>query len=153
MTIGQLCNDLTTIVDVNQLSATVTEDITSATAVNIVQTNNESTSSSKGAKSEVYDDRLNTINIPDDYAADRQYFISMIDQFKKMWDGYLGHITAAMHRVELDPPAAKLIHTVPYRARPKERYLQKNEIDNKYAFYECYRADPSRAGLACCVQS
>lgn len=45
-------------------------------------------------------------------------------------DGQLGHIETATNRVQLDPPASRLIHSVPYRAGPKARDSEKNGIDN-----------------------
>lgn len=47
-----------------------------------------------------------------------------------MWDGYLGHIIVAVHRIELTPSDTRPIHLAPYRAGPKARNFEKTEIDN-----------------------
>lgn len=53
----------------------------------------------------------------------------MLEQFQSMWDGRLGTIKAAKHRIELTPPNARPIHSVPYRAGPVARTFEKTEID------------------------
>ena len=52
----------------------------------------------------------------------------MLSEFAEMWDGQLGTITAAKHRIDLDPPDSIPIHSVPYRAGPKAREFEKQEI-------------------------
>lgn len=69
-------------------------------------------------------------NIPGDHATYRDNFIRLLELFRFTWDGYLGHIRTAPSRVELDPPITKPIHSVPYRAGPKTRDFEKNEINN-----------------------
>lgn len=41
-----------------------------------------------------------------------------------MWDGYLGRIKAAKHRIELTPPDVIPVQNMPYRAGPKARELE-----------------------------
>lgn len=49
---------------------------------------------------------------------------------KSVLDGHLDHVAAATHRVELDPPETRLIHTASYPAGTKAKDFEKNEIDN-----------------------
>lgn len=106
------------------------EDATLTAAVSIFQSDNEYTSSTKGAEIQALDDWRSSINIPDDYASYREDIDDMFEPFKSMWDGHFGHITSATHRVVLDPPATMPTHFVPYRAGQKARDFKRNEVEN-----------------------
>lgn len=54
---------------------------------------------------------------------------SLLTEFTSMWDGHLGTIQTVKHRIDLDPPKAKPIHSAPYRAGPAARQLEREEID------------------------
>lgn len=56
----------------------------SSIAINISQSNNENTSSSKGARIQVPDDWRSSINISDGYAANRDDFIGILKPLESM---------------------------------------------------------------------
>ena len=52
----------------------------------------------------------------------------MLEDYTHMWDGRLGNVEAAKHRINF-VPGAKPVCQAPYRAGPKQRELEKMEID------------------------
>ena len=70
------------------------------------------------------------INFNDEYAEYRDEFISMLEKYESMWDGHIGQITVAKHRIDLVDEGMRPIHAHPYRAGPKRRELEKAELDN-----------------------
>lgn len=80
----RLCNNLTIIVDLNQVPPTSTENPSLAAAVNIIQSDNENTSSPKVVNIQVSNEWRSTINITDDYAAYCDDCIWMLETFKSM---------------------------------------------------------------------
>lgn len=119
MIMGRRCNSLTIIVNLNPFPRKSTVDLTFATTVSIVQSNNESTSSPKGDHSQVPDEWRNIISNPDYHASYREYFIRMLELFKSIWNGRLNHMTTTTNGLELDPPVTSSIKYVPYRALEK----------------------------------
>lgn len=75
------------------------------------------------------DDWREQVEISPKYDEYRPQIINMLEEFQSMRDGNLGTIKAAKHRVELTPPNARPIHSVPYRAGLKARTFEKTEID------------------------
>lgn len=57
----------------------------------------------------------------------------MIEQFQKMWDAYIEHITTVTHHVELELPNTRPIHFVPYHAGSKDRQFKKAKIKSMLA--------------------
>lgn len=47
-------------------------------------------------------------------------FIKMMASYASMWDGHLGEISVAQHRIHLNPPNAPLIHVTSYRAELRQ---------------------------------
>lgn len=127
MIIGNLCNNLTIIVDRVQLHPASAEELTSLRAVSIVQSYNENVFSPKGTKMRASHDCFDSINMPDDNASYHHGFILMLEPFKKMWGGHICHMTTATDRVELNPLATRPIHSVSYRVGPKAIDFEKNK--------------------------
>ena len=46
-----------------------------------------------------------------------------------MWDGTLGLIKATEHHIDLEA-GSRPVHQPPYRAGPKQREMEKKEIDS-----------------------
>lgn len=127
MRMRKICNNVTTAVNLKQLSTTPTEDLTLATTVYIVQSGKENTSSAKGAEIQSPHYWRTSINISDECATYRDDFVRMLKPFKQRWDGCLGHIKTAIHRVELNPLATRPLHSVPYRAELIARDFEKTK--------------------------
>lgn len=53
----------------------------------------------------------------------------MLAKLQKMWDGRLGRVPIAKHRVEWITLDLRHINAASYRAEPKARELEKTEID------------------------
>ena len=51
-----------------------------------------------------------------------------MEPFQDMCDGRLGHITVAKHRIDLKPNS-KPVYQAPYRAGPKQRELEREQIE------------------------
>lgn len=64
----------------------------------------------------------------DDYEEAKDEFIKMLSEFEMIWDGHLGRIQNAKHRIALSPADAKPIQSALYWASPKARHFEKNEI-------------------------
>lgn len=47
-----------------------------------------------------------------------------------MRDRHFGTMKTVNNRIDLDPPEAKTVHSVPYRAFLAARWLEKTDIDN-----------------------
>lgn len=73
------------------------------------------------------------IDISDKYGKHRGDIIYILSQFEHMWDGHLGRITTAKHRIELLEPTTRSVHSAPYRASSKTREFEKLEIEQKLA--------------------
>lgn len=67
------------------------------------------------------------VNLSDNYSQYQQVFIQMLQAFSNMWDGHLGRISVAKHRIDLTPGASP-IHSAPYRARTKVPKFHQIEI-------------------------
>ena len=61
-----------------------------------------------------------------------------------MWDGRLGNVDAAKHRIKL-VPGTKTVFQTPYRAGPKQRELEKMEI---YKMKDAGAIEPSTSEWA-----
>lgn len=46
-----------------------------------------------------------------------------------MWDGHLGHVSVAEHRIKLVHEITKPVHSAPYRAGPTSRELVNIEVE------------------------
>lgn len=57
----------------------------------------------------------------------------MLEEFQVIWDGHLGQLNTATHRVEEYSPEAKSMHAVPYRADLKTRETERVEHDEMQA--------------------
>lgn len=53
----------------------------------------------------------------------------MMTDFADMWDRRLWTVCRDKHRLEFEPPEALPIQITPYRAGPRARELEKEEID------------------------
>lgn len=95
MLTGQLCNNVTRIVDLDKLPPASKEDPSLASAVIILQIDNKNTSSPKETKKQPSDEWHNSISISNGYAAYRYDFLHMLGPFESMSDGHLGHTTTA----------------------------------------------------------
>lgn len=70
------------------------------------------------------------MEISHSYVEYRPRIIEMMEEFKKMSNGHLGKIKVSKNRIELTPPEARPIHSVPYGAGPATRTFEKTEIDS-----------------------
>ena len=52
----------------------------------------------------------------------------MLRKYAHMWDGSLGEISTAEHRIDLTPEA-KPVRSAPYRAGPKARRAEREEVE------------------------
>jgi len=57
----------------------------------------------------------------------REIVWGLLAKYRQMWDGHLGHVTTANHRIELIP-GAKPVQVQPYRAGPRARELESEEV-------------------------
>ena len=88
----------------------------------------------KSDEKRLEEDWRDEINFNDKkYAEFKEPFLDMMSNFSDMWDGRLGTITAAKHRIDLDPVDSRPIHSAPYRAGPKAREFEKQEIQKMLA--------------------
>lgn len=69
------------------------------------------------------------VNVGQSYDGYRQEIIKMLQEYKDMWDGRLGQLGIAKHRIVLTSTDIWPINFVPYRAGRKEREFEKMEID------------------------
>lgn len=69
------------------------------------------------------------LNIPKEYSVYREKFVKMRIKLESMYHGHLSSIKAVQLRIEVENRDRKMILWVPYRARRKERELNKEEID------------------------
>lgn len=68
------------------------------------------------------------VNVSPKFEHEKAKLIEMLSKFENMWDGTLGTIKAAVHRIELEP-GSRPIHQQPYRAGPTQREHERREID------------------------
>lgn len=107
------------------------EPKTTAAAASLVQTDNKNTFSPREAKMQASTKWRNSINIPDDYTAQCDDFIYILEPFKSMSDRHLRHIkTGPPRKSWFGPAATKPMHSVPYPTGPKASSFEKNVIDN-----------------------
>lgn len=59
---------------------------------------------------------------------ERGAVLDLLEPHKKMWDGHLGTVAATSHRIDVIP-GSKPVHCQPYRAGPRARAAEKEEID------------------------
>ena len=52
----------------------------------------------------------------------------MLEKHQTIWDGHLGIVQATNHYIELTPDAEPA-HQPPYRAGPKQRTHEREEVD------------------------
>ena len=57
----------------------------------------------------------------------REYVYQMLGKHRQMWDGHLGRVAATEHRIDLIP-GAKPVHSQPYRAGPRARDIESQEV-------------------------
>lgn len=126
MILGRLCNILKTITDLKQLLPTATEDPTLPIAVINFQSDNQITSSPKGAEIQTPGRWSRNINVTGEYRAYRHEFIHMLEPIESMWDRNLSHITAAptewnwtRHQIRDD--------TTSYTGLDREEYISRNK--------------------------
>lgn len=51
----------------------------------------------------------------------------MLELFSPMWDGHVGRITIAKHRIEMNTRDIRPINSAPYRVGPAARAFEKEE--------------------------
>lgn len=52
----------------------------------------------------------------------------MLEEFTDIWGGHLGTIKTVKHRIDLDIPEAKPVHSAPYSLGLAAKKLEKTEI-------------------------
>lgn len=57
------------------------------------------------------------------------HFIKMLSDVDSMWDGQIGGVTIAKHRMELPSRDAETTHPAPYQAGPKAHEFEKHDVD------------------------
>lgn len=70
------------------------------------------------------------VRIGKEYQSEREKIIDLLEPFADMWDGHLGEISKAKHRICLEENA-KPIFQVPYRVGQKWRELEKAEVNKQ----------------------
>jgi hypothetical protein len=68
------------------------------------------------------------VNLDQLSESDLKAVLAMLKTHKSTWDGRLGEVSAKKHRIDL-VPGARPIHSLPYRAGPRAREIEKQEID------------------------
>jgi hypothetical protein len=58
---------------------------------------------------------------------ERERVLRSLAKHRSMWDGRLGHVHTATHRIDLTP-GAKPVHAQPYRAGPRAREAEAAEV-------------------------
>lgn len=53
----------------------------------------------------------------------------MLEETERMWEGHLERINIAKHSIELKASNQCPIYTTPYRAEPKAKDFEKQEVD------------------------
>lgn len=71
--------------------------------------------------------------LPYEYSAYSQNFTSMVTQVESMWGGQLCSTTTMQHRIELKNTDNRPIFSAPYRAGPKSREFEKQEMNGMRA--------------------
>lgn len=74
-------------------------------------------------------DFRNSIDSADDYASYGVQVISLLKTFQATYKRHFGRMTSATKKVDLEPSAAKPIHSETYRAGLNARNFTKNKID------------------------
>ena len=69
-----------------------------------------------------------TVNIDPANLEYKEDLLAILENYTHMWDGRFGNVKAAKHRINL-VPGAKPVFQPHNRAGPKERELEKMEID------------------------
>lgn len=64
----------------------------------------------------------------DDHTKYRAEFIKVLSDFQAVWDSHLKRFSAAQHIIEQLAADMRPAQSAPYRARPKAREVEKNEI-------------------------
>lgn len=64
-----------------------------------------------------------------EYSDFKHLFMKMMEQFESMQDEHLGRVTVPRHLIVLTPPDASPVHSAPYRPSPKQRELERQEVD------------------------
>jgi hypothetical protein len=72
-----------------------------------------------------WEEQLGLTHLPEQ---ERRDVLAMLRPHREMWDGRLGNVTATSHRIDLTPGACP-VHAHPYRAGPRERELDREEIE------------------------
>lgn len=80
---------------------------------------------------DIHADWRKKVNLSNNYSQYRQEFIQMLEPFSKMWDGHLGRISVAKHRIDLMSGSTP-VHSAPYRAGPKVREFQRTKINRMF---------------------
>lgn len=78
-------------------------------------------------------DRREDVNRSDVYGRFCERFINMLSKFEPMWDGRLGRVVTAKHRIGLNEPLRLLVYSTSYRETPRTRKSKKIEIDKMLA--------------------
>ena len=87
------------------------------------------------AKSETANDTKawqDDVKIGEVHEDGREEIVRMLAPYAEMWDGHLGNIKAVKHRIDVTPGSAP-VFGVPYRAGPKMRQYEKDEVDRMKA--------------------
>lgn len=63
----------------------------------------------------------------DGNASSHEQFIDMLIKFASMWDEHIEQINIAKRGIELTPGNTQLIHSKPYRAKPKAQDFVKRQ--------------------------
>lgn len=77
---------------------------------------------------DIESDWRDVLNVDDKFLKHRPELIKMLAKHQTMWDGHLGNVKATRHYIELTPDA-KTAHQPPYRAGPKQRMHEREEVD------------------------
>lgn len=73
------------------------------------------------------------VDMSNNYGQYRQQCIDILSELESRWDGHLGRISTAKHRIEPNDPTIVLVHSDPYRAGPKKCEFERIKIDKMLA--------------------
>lgn len=73
------------------------------------------------------------VDLSNNHGQYRQQLIDMLSEFESMWDGHLGRISTAKHRIELSDPNTAPVLSAPPHDGPKTREFERIEVDKMLA--------------------
>lgn len=76
---------------------------------------------------------LKGVQLPAKFKKNRHAFFEMLEEFKSLWNGYLGRIYESNHRIDLLNDNVRPVHSAPNLAGPTERQFAAANINQMLA--------------------